>query len=62
MNIRMINNRGWKRFEELAERLAWNVGEGRSQSLTLNPVVAFGAQIDLPVAGKLRWIQNAGMA
>jgi hypothetical protein len=61
MNIRMLNKRRWKRFEEFAERLAWNVGEGRRQGFSLNPVVAFGAQIDLPVAGKLRWIQNAGL-
>jgi hypothetical protein len=59
MNIRMLNIGGWKRFEEFTEGPTGNVRECGRQGFSLNPVVAFGAQIDLPVAGELCWIQDA---
>ncbi|HZL53407.1 MAG TPA: hypothetical protein VFC37_20920 [Terracidiphilus sp.] len=59
MHIRMFHIGGWKRFEVFVERLAWNIGESRRQGFSLNSVMAFGAQINLPVAGKICWIQNA---
>jgi hypothetical protein len=50
VNIGMLYSGRWERFEEFAERASWNVRESGRQSFSLNPVVAFGAQIDLPVA------------
>jgi hypothetical protein len=54
-----IGRREW--FEVFAERPPRNVREGWRQRHALNPVVAFGAQIELPVARKLRGIQDASL-
>jgi len=59
VNVRMLNIGGWKRFEVITQRLARNVREGGRKGFTLNPVMAFCAQINLPFAGELRGIQNA---
>src|ERR1700759_5014313 len=61
MNIRMLNTGRRKRFEEFTEGLTGNVRECGRQGFSLNPIVAFGAQVDLPVARKLRRIQNAAL-
>jgi hypothetical protein len=59
VNIGMFYIGGWKGFEVITERPTRNVREGRRQGFSLDPVVAFGAQIDLAVARELCWIQDA---
>src|SRR5579863_9303696 len=58
MDIRMLNIGRWELFEVLTQRPARKVREGWRQGFTLNPVVAFGTEINLPVARKLCWIQD----
>jgi hypothetical protein len=59
MDIRVLDVGNRKRLIVLAQGLAGTIGEGWKQRFPLNPVVAFGTQINLPVTRELRRIQNA---
>lgn len=59
VNVRVLGFGRWKSLEVFAERPSGNVGESGSQSDSLNSVMAFSAQINLPVPRKFYWVQNA---
>lgn len=60
MNIRVFGLGNRKGLVVLVEWLAWTIRECWKQWLPLNSVVAFGAEINLPVTRKRPRIQDAG--
>lgn len=62
MNIWMFYIGRRERLEVVTEGSTRNIGESRRQANALNSVVAFGAQVNLPVARKFGWIQNASLS
>jgi len=58
MHIGMLRRRPRQRLEVVAQRPPRHVRKRRSDRLSLSPVMTQRAKVHLPIARKLRWIQN----